>query len=83
VVGQYTTVGPTLNIFVNGTLTANAAGIPGAIFNGNSPLEFGASNAGTANFLTGKVAYAWLGQYNSSRTFLQALYDHQRPLFGL
>jgi hypothetical protein len=83
VVGQYDSALQSLKIFVNGTLDTNIAGIPAAMNAGTSRLEFGASEAGTLNHLTGRIAYGWMGQYNSSQLFLRALYDHQRPLFGL
>jgi hypothetical protein len=85
VIGQYLASTPEIKICVNGTnWNSNAAGIPAApIYDSNSRLEFGASEAGASNRLAGRIAYAWIGSQNLTPLFVQTLYEHTRPLFGL
>lgn len=78
--GRYTP-GTELAYYLDGTLTANAVGIPASIFNSSASLLLGGVSA-TAAF-GGYMAQFFLCAGALSVTVLDSLYDNTRGLFGV
>lgn len=70
-----------LSAMLNTEIATNIVGIPATIFNSNAGLNIGASDAGTANRMTGNIALAFLCAAACSDAQLKALYYLTRPLF--
>lgn len=71
-----------IDVFVDGTFTANAVATPAAIFNSSASLEFG-RYAGAANYFDGKKTLSFLAADTWSDTMIKNFWHQTRPLFGV
>ncbi len=74
-----------LALFVNADKTSNTTAIPAALFNSNSPFAVGmfTDAAGTARYLDGRAALAFMCAAALSDTVIDHLFRTSRGLFGV
>lgn len=81
VVGRYTP-STEIAIWVNGTKTILAVGIPAALFNSTQPYEVGVYR-GTPDYLDGRVGPQFVCATALEDCFINGLFWHSAPLFGV
>lgn len=71
-----------VDVYMNGVKVSNTSSIPTAIYNGTASLNFGATDGGSANELTGDIALPFLCAAAVPDDRILSLYHMGRRLFG-
>ncbi len=82
VVGRYVP-STTVDIYLDGTKTSSAVGVPAALFDGAATFEIGSFNAGATQHLTGRASCCFLCAAAVSDAEISSLFQQTRGAFGV